>query len=125
MLFYLVKVYFLEIRLKSKCIIYKLEILRSVCIQLIVMHSLPQEHLPLTPEARLGSRAPRSETPSLLVSPVAGLPAQVSMSPIHVGACAAGGQGPALTGLLFLWEGCDKEGDILASLRSSCLMGSE
>ena len=50
------------------------------------MHSLPQEHLPLTPEARLGSRAPRSETPSLLVSPVAGLPAQVSMCPICVGA---------------------------------------
>jgi len=47
--------------------------------------------------------------PSLLVSPVAGLPAQVSMCPIHVGACAAGGQGPALMGLLFLWGGCDRE----------------
>ena len=58
--------------------------------------------------------------PSLLVSPVAGLPAQVSMSLIHVGACVAGGQGPVVlpnpaTGLLFLWGGCDKEDDILAA----------
>ena len=41
--------------------------------------------------------------PTLLVSPVAGLPVQVSMCPIHVGASAAGGQGPAFMGLLFLW----------------------
>ena len=52
------------------------------------------------------------------------------MSPIHVGACVAGGQGPVVlpnpaTGLLFLWGGCDKEGDILASLRSWCLTRSE
>ena len=95
---------------------------------MIVIHSLPKEHLPLTPEVRLGNWAPGSEMPSLLVSPVAGLPAQVSMCPICVGACAAGGQGPAFTGLLFLWGGCDRErwADILAaSLRSWCLMGSE
>ena len=55
MLFYLVKVYFLEIRLKSKCITYKLEILRSVGIQEILIHSLPKEHLPLTSEVRLGN----------------------------------------------------------------------
>ena len=70
---------------------------------MIVKHNLPKEHLPLTLEARLGSQAPGSETPSLLVLPVAGLPAQVSVCPIRVGAYAAGGQGPALTGLLFLW----------------------
>ena len=110
---------------KSKYIIWKLEILRPVCIHMIVMHSLTEEHLSLVQEARLGSQAPGSETPILLVLPVAGLPAQVSMSPILVGVCAAGGQGPALTGLLFLWGGCDKEGDILASLRSCCLTGSE
>ena len=62
-----------------------------------------KQHLPLAPEVRLGSRAPGSEMPTLLVSPVAGLPVQVSMCPIHVGACAAGGQGPAFMGLLFLW----------------------
>ena len=87
---------------------------------MIVIHNLSKEHLPLAPEARLGIRASRSETSSLLVSPVAGLPAQVSMSLIHVGACVAGGQGPVVlpnpaTGLLFLWGGCDKEGDILAA----------
>ena len=65
---------------------------------MIVMHSLPEEHLPLVQEVRLGIRAPGSETPTLLVSPVAGLPARVSMCLIHVGACAAGGQGPALRG---------------------------
>ena len=89
------------------------------------MCSLSKEHLLLAPEARLGSRAPGSEMPTLLVSPVAGLTSQVSMCPIRVGACAAGGQGPALVGLLFLWGGCDR-GDILApSLRSWCLTGSE
>ena len=56
---------------------------------MIVIHSLPKEHLALTPEVRLVSRASGSETSSLLVSPVAGLPAQVSMCPIRVGACAA------------------------------------
>ena len=92
---------------------------------MIVIHSLPKEHLPLTPKARLGIQAPRSEMPILLVSPVAGLPVQVSMCPIHVGASAAGGQGPAFMGLL-LWGECDKEGDFLAvSLRSWCLLGSE
>ena len=87
-----------------------------------------KQHLPLAPEVRLGSRAPGSEMPTLLVSPVAGLPAQVSMCPMHVGACATGEQGHAITGLLFLWGGCDRErwADILAaSLRSWCLMGSE
>ena len=87
--------------------------------------SLSKEYLPLAP-ARLGIRAPGSQTSPLLVSPVAGLPAQVSMCPIRVGACAAGGQGPVFTGLLFLWGGCDKQGDILSpSLRSWCLTGSE
>ena len=86
---------------KSNCIVWKLEILRPVCIHMIVMHSLTEEHLSLVQEARLGSQAPGSETPILLVLPVAGLPAQVSMCPIHVGACAAGGQGPAYMGLLF------------------------
>ena len=76
---------------------------------MIVIHSLPKEHLPLTPEARLGIQALRSEMPTLLVSPVAGPPAQVSMCPIRVGAYATGGQGPAFTGLLFLWGGCDRE----------------
>ena len=82
---------------------------------MIVIHNLSKEHLPLALEARLGIRASRSETSSLLVSPVAGLPAQVSMCPIRVGACATGGQGPAFMGTLFLWGGCDKEGDILAA----------
>ena len=70
---------------------YYLEILRYVGIQVIVIPNLPEEHLLLAPETRLGIQAPGSETPSLLVSPVAGLPAQVSMSPIRMGACAAGG----------------------------------
>ena len=39
------------------------------------------------------------------------------MSLVYVGACAAGGQGPAFMGPLFLWGGCDKEGDILAASR--------
>ena len=82
---------------------------------MIVIHNLSKEHLPLALEVRLGIRASRSETSSLLVSPVAGLPAQVSMCPIRVGACATGGQGPAFTGTLFLWGGCDKEDDILAA----------
>ena len=58
--------------------------------------------------------------PTQLVSPVASLTAQVSMCPIHVGACVAGGQGPVLMGLLFLWGGCDKEGVMVTagSLRS-------
>ena len=51
------------------------------------------------------------------------------MCPIRVGACAAGGQGPAFTGLLFLWGWMwqsGNEGDILAtSLRSWCPLGPE
>ena len=70
---------------------------------MIVKHNLPKEHLPLTLEARLGSQAPGSEMPTQLVSTVAGLPAQVSMYPMCLGACAAGGQGPAFMDLLFLW----------------------
>ena len=88
---------------KSKCTTYKLEILRPVCTHAIVMCSLPKENLPLTPEPRLGSWAPGSEMHTLQVSPVAGLSAQVSMCLIHVGACAAVGQGPDFMGLLFLW----------------------
>ena len=84
-----------------------------------------KQHLPLTPEVRFGSQAPRSEMSSLLVSPVAGLTAQGSMCLIGVGAYVGGGQGPAFMGHLFLWGGCVREGDILASLRSCCLMGSE
>ena len=85
---------------------YHLEILTSVGIQAIVIHSLPKEHLPLTPEARLGIE---SETSSLLVSPVCGLPAQVSIFPAHVGACVAGGQGPAFMELLFYGEDVTKK----------------
>ena len=70
---------------------------------MIVIYSLPKEHLPLTPEVRLGNRAPGSEMPSLLVSPVASIPAQVSCVqqedkalPLR-GSCSYG-------------DGCDKEG---------------
>ena len=54
---------------KSHCIIWKLEILiNHVCIHMIVKHNLPKERLPLTLEARLGSQAPGSETPTLQIS---------------------------------------------------------
>ena len=62
-----VKVYYLQIRDSKIC-----------CIQGIVIPRLPKEHIPLTPEVRLGIRAPGSDMPSLLVSPSAGLTAQVS-----------------------------------------------
>ena len=62
-----VKVYYLQIRDSKIC-----------CIQGIVIPRLPKEHIPLTPEVRLGIRAPGSDMPSLLVSPIAGLTAQVS-----------------------------------------------
>ena len=40
-------------QLKSKSVsIWKLEMLRPVCIHVIVMLGLPEEHLPLTPEGR-------------------------------------------------------------------------
>ena len=42
---------------------------------MIVIHSLLEEHLLLIPEVRLDIRVPRSEMPTQLVSPVAGLPA--------------------------------------------------
>ena len=45
---------------------------------MIVIPRLPKKHIPLTPEVSLGSRAPGSEMPTLLVSPIAGLTAQVS-----------------------------------------------
>ena len=126
MQFYLELFIFLFHNISQKCTTWKLEILRPVCTHVIIMCSLSKEHLLLAPEARLGSRALRSEMPTLLVSPVAGLTAQVSMCLICVGACAAGGQGLAFMGLLFLWGGCDREGDILApSLRSWYLTGSE
>ena len=51
---------------------------------MIVIPSLLQEHLPLTREASLGSQKASSEMPSLLVSPVAGVTAQVSMCLIRV-----------------------------------------
>ena len=122
MLFYLEHLFSLP-QIKSKYIsIWKLEILRPILYPYDIMCNLPEGHLPLAPEARLGSRAPGSEMTTLLMLPVAGLPAQVSMCPIRVGACVAGGQGPAFMGLLFLWGGCD----ILdASLRRWCLMASE
>ena len=111
---------------KSKYTTWKLEILTPVCTHAIVLCSLPKEHLPLTPEARLRSRAPGSEMTTLQVSPVAGLSAQVFMCPICVGACAAGGQA------LILWGSCsygnrsDREGGILTpSVRRWCLMGPE
>ena len=63
--FYLELFIFLFHNISQKCTTWKLEILRPVCTHVIVVRSLPKEHLPLTPEARLGSRAPGSEMTTL------------------------------------------------------------
>ena len=112
---------------KSHCIIWKLEILiNHVCIHMIVRHSLPEEHLPLVQEARLGSRAPSQRCPlcwglQLLVSLPRSLCLQYVWEPVQQEDKALPSQGSCFYG-----DRYDKEGDILASsLRSWCLTGSE
>ena len=70
--------YFLFPWLKSKYITLQIRD-SKICWYPSDCHTLfPKEHIPLTPEVRLGIWAPGSETPTLLVSPIAGLTAQVS-----------------------------------------------
>ena len=109
------------IQLKSKFFTWKLELLRLVCIHMIVKHNFPKEHLPLTLEARLGSQAPGSEVPTLQVSLPGSLCAQYVWEPVQQEDKALPSWDSCSYG-----DGCNKEGDILAvSLRSWCLIGSE